>query len=591
MGLIPSGLSIQEAYRRYRNGQIVVNRKYQRKLVWTQVEKKSLIDSILHEYPIPLILFAEHQSDNGTVYEILDGMQRLNAIFDFIENRFDFEGKYFDTDQLARAKQLREDGVIEILENSVMLEAEKCANFLDYQLAITSYQAMDEKSIIEVFGRINSGGRQLSNQERRQAGVTSVFSEVVRNIACEIRGDATAESVLLYNMPEISIGSNRINEIYGLRAEDTFWVKQGILAVQNLRDSEDEEMIADIVLSILFQNPFARSKELLDEAYKVDSPLYIDVDKAVFKYKKDRLISDVKNTFSVLKNTIESVSGENNYLRKTLYPESRSPIKNAFYTVFMAFYNLLVKEDLSPCDNEQMFENLKNLQAKIKMSTHYTNTEDRKRNIALTEGLIRNCFVKKEPSSLNHGAGLALDFENSIRRSKIETPRYEFKQGFLRLSDDRVYDKKLEDQIVNTICAMANIGPDVDGYLYIGVADKEEDAERIKVLDRISPIMIANHYVVGIDREAKLLSISIDVYCRRIMEVIKNSKLSNNLKIAVLSKCDIIDYKGLTVVRIFIPRQDAISYCGDDVYIREYNNTVRLQTAKEILAVNKLFEK
>lgn len=328
-------------------------------------------------------------------------MQRLNAIFDFIENKFDFDGKFFDVNQLACAKQL-------------------------YQLAVTSYQVMSEETIIEVFGRINSSGKRLSNQERRQAGVTSKFSDVVRSISSEIRGDATAESVLLYNMPEISIGSNRINDTYGLKAESTFWVKQGVLAVQNLRDSEDEEMLADIV------------------------------------------ISDIKNTFSVLKNTIESVSNEDNFLRKTLYPDSRSPIKNAFYTLFMAFYNMLVKEDLSPCDNNRLFENLKNLQSKIKMNTHYTNIEDRKKKIALTEGLIRGTFVKKEPSSLNHGAGLALDFENSIRRSKIETPRYEFKQGFLRLSDDRKYDKELESQIIHTICAMANIGPDSEGYIYWG---------------------------------------------------------------------------------------------------------------------------
>lgn len=116
MSLIPSGLSVQEAYRRYRNGQIVVNRKYQRKLVWTQNEKRMLIDSILHEYPIPLILFAETQSEDGPVYEILDGMQRLNAIFDFIENKFDFNGKFFDVNQLARAKQLKDEGIIELSE-------------------------------------------------------------------------------------------------------------------------------------------------------------------------------------------------------------------------------------------------------------------------------------------------------------------------------------------------------------------------------------------------------------------------------------------------------------------------------------------
>ena len=33
MGVIPSGISVQEIYRRYRENQIVVNRKYQRN--WT----------------------------------------------------------------------------------------------------------------------------------------------------------------------------------------------------------------------------------------------------------------------------------------------------------------------------------------------------------------------------------------------------------------------------------------------------------------------------------------------------------------------------------------------------------------------------
>lgn len=591
MSLIPSGLSIQEAYRRYRNGQIIVNRKYQRKLVWTQNEKRMLIDSILHEYPIPLILFAETQSESGPVYEILDGMQRLNAIFDFIENKFDIEGRYFDVNQLARAKQLKNEGIIEVAEQGEFLEENKCANFLDYQLAVTSYQVMSEETIIEVFGRINSGGKRLSNQERRQAGVTSKFSDVVRSISAEIRGDATAESVLLYNMPEISIGSNRVNDTYGLKAENTFWVKQGVLAIQNLRDSEDEEMLADIVISVIFDKPFARSKELLDDAYSLNSPLSVDIEHALIRYKKEKLISDIKNTFSVLKNTIESVSNEENFLRKTLYPNSRSPIKNAFYTLFMAFYNLLVKEDLSPCDNNLLFENLKNLQSKIKMSTHYTNVEDRKKNIALTEGLIRGTFVKKEPSSLNHGAGLALDFENSIRRSRIETPRYEFKQGFLRLSEDRKYDKKLENQIIYTICAMANIGPDTEGYIYIGVADKESDSKRIKTLDGIEPIQISNHFVVGVDREAKLLGVSVENYCRKVLSFIQESKLSEDLKISVLSKIDIIDYKGLTIIRICVPKQNELSYCGDDVYIRQYNNTIKLETAKEILAVNTTFLK
>lgn len=53
-------------------------------------------------------------------------------------------------------------------EQGDVLEEKSCANFLDYQLAVTSYQVMSEETIIEVFGRINSSGKRLSNQERRK---------------------------------------------------------------------------------------------------------------------------------------------------------------------------------------------------------------------------------------------------------------------------------------------------------------------------------------------------------------------------------------------------------------------------------------
>lgn len=98
--------------------------------------------------------------------------------------------------------------------------------------------------------------------------------------------------------------------------------------------------------------------------------------------------SDVQHTFSVLKNCIESVSTEANYLRSIVTPTARVPIKNAFYTIFMALYYLLVKEDLSPFDSAGMFNSLYDLQSRIKVDTHYATTENRQQNIALTKGLM-----------------------------------------------------------------------------------------------------------------------------------------------------------------------------------------------------------
>ena len=252
-------------------------------------------------------------------------------------------------------------------------------------------------------------------------------------------------------------------------------------------------------------------------------------------------------------------------------------------------FDLLVKEDLSPFDNAGLLNSLYDLQSRIKVETHYSTTQNRRQNIALTKGLMQPFFVKKEPAALSHGSGLALDFENSIRRSKIETARYEFKQGLLRLSIDRKYDKALEEQILKTICAIANIGPNSEGYIFIGVADKLADSNKIQKLDGVSPIAISNHFVVGIDREALVLGISLEDYCRRIVSFIKTSQLSDPLISSVLSSIDIVDYRSLAVIRIKIPPQPEISYYGNDIYERQHSNTVKVENHKTIMAIAKRF--
>jgi hypothetical protein len=96
----------------------------------------------------------------------------------------------------------------------------------------------------------------------------------------------------------------------------------------------------------------------------------------------------------------------------------------------MAFFDLVVKQERSPSDPKAIMQALTNLHGDMIKTAHYSKTEDREKNIDKTTGLIQKFFVKKEPPALRHGPGLALDFENSLRRSSIETARYEFKQGY-----------------------------------------------------------------------------------------------------------------------------------------------------------------
>lgn len=590
--MTPRGMSIQEAYRLYREGNIFVNRRYQRKLVWTEEEKIKLIDTILRNYPIPLILLAERPSQgNIKKFEILDGVQRFYAIFSFIENHYPIENKYFDINEFARAKQLSEQGVFLKADESLLrLEKEKCANFLDYQLAVTIFPAYSDEQVTEIFSRINSGGRQLSNQERRQAGIIGPFGDLVRKISAEIRGDASKEVLLLSEMPEISIEPPRSQEKYGLRLEEIFWFKQGILSGKDLRESEDEEMIADISASILLNEAFPRSKEKFDELYDKKSDLYKRVEVALISYSYERLYEEIKQTFSIIREVIEKHNEGSNSLRNIVNPGSHNPILTSFYAIFMAFFDLMVKQNKSPAEYREIMSSLKNLQKRMSISSHYATPGDRTKNINIVIGLIQKHFVHEEPSILGHGPSLAIDFENSIRRSRMETSRYEFKQGLLSLDEAHQFNEDLLGRLINTICGMANLGSKSEGYIFLGVADKESDADRIKALFKIDYLEVGEHFIVGIDREIKQLKWKPQQYVDRIISHIRDSELSEPLKTQVLGSIDTITYRNFTIIRIKVPSQPAASFVGKKTYQRKGSNTEEVTSALEIAALISLFK-
>lgn len=589
MATTPRGMTVTEAYRSYRECQFIVNRTYQRKLVWTQEEKVSLLDSMLRGYPIPLILLLQ-TADNH--YEIIDGMQRLNAIFAFIENSYPLsDGRFFDVNEFTTAKEIASQGTFEIVNTDQKLSRAECATMLDYQLAVTIFSVEDESDVTDVFGRINSGGKQLSAQEQRQAGVVTPFAAFVRRLSSELRGDASAELVNLADMPLVSVDAPTLKLGYGIRAEDTFWCKQGVLRTRELRDGYDEQIVADLAASVLLDEPFAASRERLDEAYDTSSRLHTDLNNRLAAYPSDQLARELKSTFSVISETIENVDSSPNFFRKRVNPQAGgNPVRTPFYAVFMAFFKLIIRDSKEPTNADQIFVALDGLASKLETASHHIKSSDRRTNIDLTTGLIQKYFAYREPPLLEHGPGLALDFENALRRSKIETPRYEFKQGIHDLSPQRARNSDLASRIAEIACSIANIAPGTDGFIYIGVADDEDDASRIETLDNISPVKVGDTYVVGVDREAKLNGQSTEEYVRALVADLRATNLSEPLKSDLLAAIDTVSYRGFSVVRLRVPSQTKMSWVADDSYVREGSET-HPATAKQVAAITARFSK
>jgi hypothetical protein len=592
----PRGMSIMEAYELYRKNKLIVNRRYQRKLVWTVKEKQELIDSILCKYPIPLILLA--QDDDG-VFEIIDGVQRFNAFFDFIENSFPVtiagQECYFNIDDYTFSKTIASKGVFSP-ENSTgtqYLTQELVSNFISYQFPITIYQTNTEEEVNEIFRRINSYGKHLSPQEVRQAGVMNVFSNLVREIASEIRGDVSKEILNLHEMPEISIDVRNSSMRYGIIAEDTYWVKHGILKANDLRDSDDEQFIADLVLSIVIGTPFGASKEHFDNCYgKGEKDLSNDIVIKVNAYGPENLKKDIKYVYSELLQFSEHrLKGEK--LKAILNPEAGSnPIRGDYYTVFMAFFTLMMKKGKSPSDYPGIVKSLRNIHKSLTPGRKTVTTDDRIKNINKCIGLIEPYFIKTDKVFRSPGSYM-LDFQNFLYRSKVESSTYDYKQGLFSLDPKhRSYNEKIfDDQILPNIAALANLGLNSTGFLFIGVTDKEEDTIKIEKLDCLSNVPRVHGFgIVGLEREAKLKGMKLDQYVSFIVEKISISELPLWLKTKLTKSIIPISYYDFTVLMIKVESGSEPVYYKDRMYVRDGANCKEVKGAA-IGAVYTLFKK
>lgn len=241
LGIKTMGEKINNLFKAaYKRHEIFVNRKYQRKLVWTLQEKQEFIDTLLRGYPVPLFLFAK--TKDGKEREIIDGLQRLDAIFSFIKNEFPvmWEGKeyYCNRDALFCTS-----GDFE--QNYPVLDFDFCMQFGEYELPTTTTDFEDTDTINEIFKRINSTGKKLTKQDLRQAGVVSKFSDLVSKTAANIRGDITfGDCIDIFDMPKISISSKRLG--YGIDVNEMFWVKHDIITEIEIRRSKDEEALVKL---------------------------------------------------------------------------------------------------------------------------------------------------------------------------------------------------------------------------------------------------------------------------------------------------------------------------------------------------------
>ena len=567
-------ISVQSVYSWYADGKLLVNRRYQRKLVWTLEEKQKLIESILNKYPIPAILLAEKEGTPGT-FEIIDGLQRLHAIISFIELKYaTSDGRHFDAMSFPTVKTKLDNEGFDFSGVDKTLDKKDVSILLDYALALSIMRSASEKQINDVFDRINTYGHRLSDQERRQAGVQSKFSKLVRELSCSLRGDISSDILPLEKMPSISIDLPSIKHGYDIQAEDVFWVKHGVLRSTDLRDSLDEQCIADIAACIITGTLINRSKDALDKVYNDESAEYSRINAALQAYGEERFSQEFK--YCIDEVILMCEKGDFIKLRDLIFSKKNTnPFPSIFSLIIIAFHEHIFKDNLKISNYSSLRKSLHNAADKISSDRSAGLPDERRKNINLIKGLVRDSFVKNDKAVPIYKAHSTLDLEGLIRRSEAELAFYELKQGILKLDGKRTKDTSIFSDVIKTICGMANNGKSngIAGKIVIGIADKKADAERVEKLDGIEKHVIGSRYIVGVARELSLLKFTPEQYVRMWADEIRKSKLSEPLKSQVLSSLDYNEFYGKGLFIITIPEQDDVSDIDEVFYWRDADNT------------------
>ncbi|ROW62799.1 hypothetical protein C3E80_06280 [Cronobacter malonaticus] len=575
----------EQLYDWFLKGNLIVNRRYQRKLVWSLEEKTSLISSMLQQYPIPLLLFVTINEQR----EILDGMQRLEAIMSFIEQRFTLNGQYFDLDSIALTKELKDNGTL--TQKKPVLSRESSATIARYRFAISEYSSTDA-NIDEVFRRINSNGKILSKQELRSAGTVSNFSELVRSISTAIRGDTSHSDIMnLKQMHKISISNDRLE--YGVNIDNHFYIKHHILTRRSIRDSADEELIANILAYISLEEKPTSGSTSLDTFYGQGNSSHAQgLRQQLENYIQTNNANSLKQNFIAVYELITTLyEGKNETFRSHILGDENSSQECPRYyqAVFLAIYDLIFNKNMQLSDKDGLFEQLKNTGNSVIIVTDGGRwaASTREKSVNDLIAMITRYFKPAPQRYVNHA--WITEIRNLLTNSRTEQPSYDFKQGFFNLSGDHNFDDGCLKGILQTCVAINNIGKSAKGYILVGIAETKATAERIQQVYGVSPIEFNGFYINGIDHEAMISSGSIDDYFMLIKQKIQEYNFTETLKQQLLKNIEFCSYSGLHILKIEIQSTGEVCDFENQFYIRQGSSTEPLTDAQQISALFKTY--
>lgn len=167
---------LETLIKRIKSKTIKLDPDYQRRHRWNNETSSRLIESIILNIPIPVIFISQDVdvddeiSDAGSRYTVIDGQQRLTAIFDFMTNAMALEG----LETLPELNGAYHKDLPPFLTRRLEERTIKC-------LRIDS--TVDAQVKFDIFERLNTGSIKLESQELRNVTARGPFNDKIKVLA------------------------------------------------------------------------------------------------------------------------------------------------------------------------------------------------------------------------------------------------------------------------------------------------------------------------------------------------------------------------------------------------------------------------
>ena len=189
--------SLHQIYDMISRGDINLTPDFQRNLVWDSQRKSRLIESILMRIPLPMFYFA--QDDEGRI-SVVDGLQRLSTIRDFMDNEF----------QLRKLEYLSEKCNGKVYTHKDSAKAIDAKYYRWFNMTQITVNVIDPSSPFklkyDIFRRINTGGQPLNAQEIRNC----LSSDELRNALREMANLTSFKEATGYSIKDVRMEAQEL---------------------------------------------------------------------------------------------------------------------------------------------------------------------------------------------------------------------------------------------------------------------------------------------------------------------------------------------------------------------------------------------